>query len=407
MKTFHYGWVIVAVGIVVTCVGMGATFSLGVFLQPIAQDMGWSRAGVSAAATLNFLAMGVATFAWGALSDRVGVRVVVLAGGALLGIGLAAASQAPDLLSFQLLYGIVVGIAAGSSFVPLTALTARWFSQNRSLAVALVSAGLGLGTTTVAPLARWMITAHDWRFAMLALAVLAWAVILPLALLIRPPPQPTETAAQATQRQAAEQAGMTVGQAIRTPAFVAIALTYFACCLTHAGPIFHMVSYVIDCGISPMAAVTVISVAGLASLAGKVVCGLIADRAGAKPTLVAGLVVQAVVVSLYPFARNLAGFYALGMVFGLAYGGVMPLYAILVREFFPARIMGTLFGICAMVSTMGMAVGPVAGGFLFDAFGSYAWMYLGSFGVGLGAVAIALTVRPPVPVGGALVSATT
>jgi MFS family permease len=363
----------------------------------MALDMGWSRAGISSAATLNFLAMGVATFIWGALSDRFGVRTVVLAGGVLLGIGLAVASRAEGLLSFQVSYGLLVGVAAGSTFVPLTALTTRWFTENRSLAVALVSAGLGLGSTTIAPLARWMINTHDWRFAMLALAVIAWAVILPLSLLIRQPPALVETAGQAAQRLQTEAAEMTVGEAIRTPAFIAIAFTYFACCLTHAGPIFHMVSYAIDCGIPAMAAVTVISVAGLSSLAGKVVCGLIADRIGAKRTLIAGLTVQALAVSLYLLTRGLWSFYALGVLFGLAYGGVMPLYAILVREFFPARIMGTLFGICAMVSTLGMAVGPIAGGFLFDTFGSYAWMYIGSFGVGLGAVAIALTVRAPSP----------
>jgi MFS family permease len=186
-----------------------------------------------------------------------------------------------------------------------------------------------------------------------------------------------------------------MAQVLRAPQFAAIALTHFTCCVAHSGPIFHMVSYAMDCGVPSMLAATVFSVAGLSALSGRIACGLLADRLGAKPTLVAGLTLQAVAVSLYVFSSNLTSFYALSMLFGIAYGGVMPLYAILVREYFGARVMGTAFGAVAMVSTLGMAIGPFAGGWVYDAFGSYFWLYIGSFGVGLGAVAIALTFRPP------------
>ncbi|HWN89981.1 MAG TPA: MFS transporter, partial [Verrucomicrobiae bacterium] len=177
--------------------------------------------------------------------------------------------------------------------------------------------------------------------------------------------------------------------------FAAIALAYFACCAAHSGPIFHMVTHAIDHGIPVMAAATVLSVAGLASLSGKIVCGLVADRVGAKRTLLVGLAIQAVSVSLYVFTGDLVSFYGLALMFGFAYGGVMPLYAILVREYFGARIMGTAFGAVAFVSTLGMSLGPWAGGWLYDAMGSYFWLYMGSFGIGLGAVAIAFTFRPP------------
>ena len=393
MKLF-YGWVIVGAGIVITCIGMGSMMSLGVFLQPMAEAMGWSRAGISIAALLNFVSMGLGSFAWGALSDRLGTRVAVLCGGVLLGIGLIAASQATTLGEFQLLFGVVVGVSVGSFYVPMTAITSRWFTQNRSLAVALVSAGLALGSATIAPLARWIITNHDWRTAMVVLGALAWGLIIPAALLIRRPPvvqQSTGLAAGA----GADGREFTMAQVLRTPQFAAIALTYFACCAAHSGPIFHMVSYAIDCGVTSMTAATVFGVAGLSALSGRIVCGLVADRVGAKRTLVVGLTLQAVAVSLYVFTRGAASFYALSMLFGFAYGGVMPLYAILVREYFGARIMGTAFGAVAMVSTFGMAIGPWAGGWLYDTFGSYFWLYIGSFGIGLGAVAIAFTFRPP------------
>jgi MFS family permease len=166
-----------------------------------------------------------------------------------------------------------------------------------------------------------------------------------------------------------------------------------------------MVSYMADCGIASMTAATIFGTTGLASLSGRIVCGLVADRVGAKQTLIVGLAIQALAVSLYMVTRGTVGFYALAALFGLSFGGVMPLYAILVREYFGAKIMGSAFGAVAMVSTLGMAIGPWAGGALFDTFGSYFWLYIGSFGIGLGAVAIAATFRPPEPRSLALMAA--
>ena len=389
--TLFYGWIVVALGIVVSCIGMGTMQTLGVFLQPVSEATGWSRTGVSTAALLNWLCMGIGSVLWGALSDRFGTRAVVLSGGVLLGAGAVIASRAASLGEFQIFFGVLVGLAAGSFYTPLIATTTRWFTRNRSLAVALVSAGLSLGSTIMGPLARWMTTSYDWRTAMLVIGDLAWLLIIPAALLVREPAAPRPGAAAT----GAEGGELTVAQALRTPQFAAIALTNFACCAAHSGPIFHMVTHAIDHGIPVMAATTVLSVAGLASLSGRIVCGLMADRIGAKRMLLIGLALQAVSVSLYVFTRDLAGFYAVAVMFGFAYGGAMPLYAIIVREYFGARIMGTVFGAVGAVATLGMALGPWTGGWLYDSLGSYFWLYMGSFGIGLGAVAIAFTFRPP------------
>jgi MFS family permease len=387
-----YGWVIVGVGIVVTCIGFGAMLTLSIFLQPMAEAMGWSRTGIAAAALLNFLCMGLGAFMWGALSDRYGTRAVVLCGGALLGLGMVLASQATTLLQFQLLYGVIVGVATGSFYAPLISTTTKWFTRNRSLAVALVAAGLSVGSTVMAPLSRWLISSYDWRTAMWVIGDLVWLVILPAAFFIRNPPAAAAAGPAAT---AAAGPDLTIGQVIRTPQFAAIALTHFACCAAHSGPIFHMVTHAIDRGVPAMAAATVLSAAGLASLSGKIGCGIFADRIGAKRTLVAGLGLQAVAISLYVFSGSLASFYALALMFGFAYGGVMPLYAIVVREYFGERVMGSAFGAVSLAATLGMALGPWIGGYLYDAVGSYAWMFIGSSAIGLGAVAIALTFRPP------------
>ena len=393
-RGIFYGWFIVGSGIVVTCIGVGAMLALSVFLQPMSEAMGWSRTGISTTALVNWLCMGVSTFIWGALSDRFGTRAVVLSGGVLLGLGLVTASRAATLGQFQLLFGVLVGVAAGSFFAPLVATTTRWFTRNRSLAVALVSAGLSLGSTVVGPLARWLITSYDWRTAMLVIGDLAWLLIIPAALLVREPAPSADPAAPAAAAPS-DDPGFTVAQALTSPQLAAIALAFLACCAAHSGPIFHMITHAIDHGVSAMAATTVLSVAGLASLGGRIVCGLIADRIGAKRMLLIGLTMQAVAVSLYIFTNSLGSFYALAVLFGFSYGGVMPLYAILIREYFGARIMGTTFGAVSAVSTLGMALGPWAGGFFYDTLGGYFWLYIGSFGIGLGAVAIAITFRPP------------
>jgi MFS family permease len=143
-----------------------------------------------------------------------------------------------------------------------------------------------------------------------------------------------------------------------------------------------------------MTAVSVYSLAGISGLGGRLLLGVLADRMGAKPVLVGGLMVQALGAGAYVFVRELGELYALSVVFGIAYGGVMPLYAILARDYFGARIMGTVFGAISAVASLGMAFGPWVGGWVFDTQASYTWLYIGSFAVGLAAVAVALTFKP-------------
>jgi MFS family permease len=397
---FSYGWIVVGAGALMTCVGMGAMLSLAVFLQPISENMGWSRGGVSAAATIDFLCMGFAAFFWGALSDRIGTRIVVLLGSLLLGTGLVAASQATSLWQFQLLFGVLIGVAAGSFYAPMIAVASAWIEHHRSLAVALVSAGMGVAPLTIAPSASWLISTYDWRAAMLVIGIAAWALLIPASFLVRPAPQ-AAAAPSGAGGTGAPEIQWTAAQAFRTPQFITLAGAHFACCAAHSGPIFHMVSYAMVCGIAPLTAVSVYSLAGLSGLGGRLALGAMADRIGAKPVLVGGLLVQALSVATYLAVGQLGEFYALSVIFGLAYGGVMPLYAVLVREFFGARIMGTVFGAVSAFASLGMALGPWAGGWVFDTFHGYGWLYVGSFGIGLAAVAVALSFpsahRPPQP----------
>jgi len=387
-----YRWVIVAAGGLLGCVAIGAMFSLPVFLRPMSQDTGWSVTGISTAMTIGFLAMAGASMAWGNLSDRYGPRPVVLTGSIVLAASLALASHASSLVEFQLLFGLLVGAATAAVFAPMMACVTGWFDTQRGLAVSLVSAGMGMAPMTMAPLAAWLVTIHDWRTSMQIIAGIAAVLMIPAALLVRRPPA-LEASAQAQATEEA-QSEMSVGQAVRSPQFVTLMLANFFCCATHSGPIFHTVSYAVTCGIPMLAAVSIYSVEGLAGMFGRLGFGVAGDRFGAQRVLVLGLLAQAFGVLAYAFVGQLAGFYAVAVIVGFIYAGTMPLYAVIIRENFPLKMMGTIIGGTAMAGSLGMSTGPLLGGLIYDRFGTYAPMYVGSWILGLAAMLVLWSFRP-------------
>jgi len=171
-------------------------------------------------------------------------------------------------------------------------------------------------------------------------------------------------------------------------------LANFFCCATHSGPIFHTVSYAVTCGIPMIAAVSIYSLEGLAGMFGRLGFGLAGDRFGAQRVLVIGLMAQAFGVLAYAFVTRLEGFYAVAVIVGFIYAGTMPLYAVIIRENFPLRMMGTIIGGTAMAGSLGMSTGPLIGGLIYDRFDSYAPLYVGSWGMGLTAMLILVAFRP-------------
>jgi MFS family permease len=392
MSPSNYRWVIVGAGGLLGCIAIGAMFSLPVFLRPIAQDTGWSITGVSTAMTLAFIAMALGSIAWGSLSDRWGPRVVVLAGSVILAGSLALASRSRSLLAFQLLFGVLVGGAAAAIFAPMMACVTGWFDTRRSLAVSLVSAGMGMAPMTMSPLAAWLVTHHDWRASMLIISGVVAVVMIPVAFLVRRPP--VLAGARAAMPGMDTAPVMSRAHALRSPQFLVLLLTNFFCCAAHSGPIVHTVSYAVTCGIPLILAVSIYSVEGLAGLGGRVAFGLLGDRFGARQVLVIGLLVQAFGTLGYLAARELATFYTVAAIFGFIYAGVMPLYSVIARENFPLGMMGTIIGGMAMAGGLGMATGPVVGGMIYDADASYTWLFITCFALGVGAFLIAMTFKP-------------
>ena len=220
------------------------------------------------------------------------------------------------------------------------------------------------------------------------MGVIAWVLLIPAALFVRPRPPAARRARRG------RCGGATPSTALRSPQFAVLGGTFFLCCAAHAGPIFHTISYAKLCGISTMAAVSIYSVEGLAGLVGRIFFGLGADRYGARPALITALVIQALVIPLYLGVRDLGGFYAMALVLGMVYGGGMPLYAVLARDYFGQAVMGTVLGAATMLSALGMALGPLGGGWIYDRFGSYVWLYIASGLLAAGAVAVSFAFPP-------------
>ena len=388
MTDKSYGWVVLGAAFAIITMAIGTLFTLAVFQQPLETSMGWTRSSVGTISLLNWLVMGLGSFTSGYLSDRLGGRAVVLSGGVLLATGLFLSSRATDLWQFYLTFGVLVGAGVSCFYVPLTVTVMRWFDTRRGMAAAVVSSGNGLGTLALSPLSRWLIDSFDWRTAFVVLAELSALVVIPAALLLRDRADSAHAPLKV--------AGAAEARSVFTRwPFWAIVFTHFGCCAAHSGPIFHMVSHAIDQGVPALAAAGALGLSGSTSIFGRVGTGIVADRVGVKRTMLAALALQASVIFLYLFARSQESVYGLAAIFGVAYGSAMPLYAVLTREYFGERGVGTAYGFIFFISCIGMGLGSYAGGAIHDTLGSYAWLFIASSLIGGMAFVLAVSLRHP------------
>jgi MFS family permease len=395
------GWIVLAASVAIIATGTGITFSLAVFLRPLEEEFGWGRGLISGVALVNWIIFGVGSFGWGTLSDRLGARRVVSLGAAVLGGAMLLSSQVRTSWQLYAAFGILGAAGASAFYVPLSATATRWFAARRGLAMGIISAGMGLGILLVPPTARALISWIGWRSTFAVFGVLVWAVAAGAVRFVVNRPEDRGVAPlgdpQERARAADVAADLTPGEAFRHPAFWGVALAHFACCAAHSGPIFHMVAHAMDLGVGKMAAAAMLGLSGGTSIAGRLGSGLLADRFGARPALVAMLAVQSATISTYLAAAGELPLFMVALAFGVAYGGAMPLYALVTREFFGQRVVGTAFGGIFFISCIGMGLGAYAGGLLFDRLGSYWTLHLGSTLVGAAAVVVAMGLRAPRP----------
>jgi MFS family permease len=300
----------------------------------------------------------------------------VIAGTVLMGISYQLLSRSTQLWQFYLLYGVMIGgLCQGSFMTPLLTNVSFWFERYRGVAMGATLAGQSVGAAIVPPIARYLITELGWRQAYQVMGYGAWAVLIPLALLVRQPPR-LEDMRRASRAAAAALHAHSGGRTAigftprRLGAFLGAAS--ILCCITMSIPAIHLVSLALDAGISAQAAASVLTVLMAMSVVGRVGIGSVADRIGGLRALWLASFGQTVTIFWFTQVHSLAGLYVVALLFAPAYGGVIPAYAIVVRDLVPAHTVGSVTGWLFFLSNIGMGLGGFLGGALFDWTGTYA-----------------------------------
>lgn len=392
-EKFSYGWVVVFAGMLITLVIYGIVASLAVFFKPLLQDFQWSRGQTSLIWAANWITFGVLSLLIGPLTDRFGARRTMLVGGGLFSLGILFSSQATSLWQLLLLFGMLGAVGRAAMWTPLVATVARWFDQRRGLALGLAQS-YQIGTFVIAPLVAWLVTAYGWQRAFMVLGVLALVTVIPLTLLIREPPG-TGASAPDELPTARPSHDFSLSQAAGTRAFWSMKLMVLGCCVCHSFLLLHLVNYLTDDGISITRAATIFGIMAGSGALGKIANGVCADRFGAKPAIAAFLFVQGLGVLLFLRPDQLWLLYPGVVVWGMSQGGPMTCYPMLYLEYFGKRYLATVMSGFYATAGLGMALGGLLGGILYDATDGYQLSFTISLIGGVGAALIATTLQPP------------
>jgi MFS family permease len=321
----------------------------------------------------------------------------MIAGGLIFIVGTLLLSQIQSLWQLYLYFGILLAIGRAAAGVPLMALVTKWFTRNQGLALALAQSQ-NVGPAVFAPLSVFLLAHYGWRGAYLWLGIGA-LLIIPMALLMRD----HSTSSRAPGRPSLSGGGtshpvshsllpgMTLSEAMRTRAFWTLNLMVLGCCTCHSCILLHGINHMTDVGLPTAIAAQVSATMAICGMIGKIVNGLLADRIGAKWAIAGFLGLQAIMIPLFLEAHTVPTFFTWAVLFGFGYGGPMPVYAMLFREYFGIRSIGTILGAFFMIASLGMGSGGLMGGVMYTHFGSYAWPFLTSTGTGLIAALLALT----------------
>jgi len=310
-------------------------------------------------------------------------------------------SQTNAAWQLYLTYSLLLAMGAGPLFVVPMSTVSRWFDKKRGLALGLSGSGVGLGPLIIAPLATYLITGFSWRVAYLVIGLVAWLLMMPLAGLLKRDPREIGAlpdGAKAPSGDAGNKHALAVGlslrQACRTRSFWLYMFTW----VLYATSVFlvmtHLVPHVTDIGFTAMQAATVISMMGLAAIAGRILMGIVSDRIGRKATAIICTLLQGGAMAWLLWAQDLWALYLFGLAFGFAFGGMSPAMAALIGNTFGLRRLGTILGVLEIGLGVGAAIGPAVGGLIYDTNHSYFLAFLlETVALGMAALLIALVRR--------------
>jgi len=395
-----YAWTRLFAALALSAIGGVGMWSVIVALPAVQAEFGVARAAASLPYTVTMVSFGVGGIIMGRLSDRFGIIVPVIGGAVGLGIGYAAASQATSVSQFILAQGVLVGVAGSIAFAPLIADTSLWFTRRRGIAVAVISSGSYVAGTLWPPVVQRLIASVGWRQTYLTIAIFCVATMVPLALVLRrrpPLPTATDTAGPLVSR-AARPLGMSPS-ALQTLLVVA----GVSCCVAMSMPQVHIVAYCGDLGHGAARGAEMLSLMLGGGIVSRLASGWVCDRIGGRATLLLSSCLQALALVLFLPFHGLVALYIVSTLFGLFQGGLVPAYAVIVREFFPPEQAGVRIGIVLMATVFGMALGGFLSGAIFDLTGSYQAAFLNGilWNVLNITIAVGLLRRPAMPLTGA------
>ncbi|MBV9113121.1 MAG: MFS transporter [Hyphomicrobiales bacterium] len=362
-----YAWLRLAAAVVLSTVGNVGLWSYVVALPVVQADFGVARGAAALPYTFTMLGFAFGSVLMGFLLDRFGVMLPLIIGAVSLGLGFVACAYAPTLWVLALGHGILGLLGCSSLFAPLMTDVSHWFARRRGFAVSIAASGNYLSGAIWPPIEQHLIAQIGWRDTYLCLGLICIATMLPLAFMFRrraPLHETTPSAAEVRSMQRPLGMSPNALQAL-------LGLAGLACCVAMSMPQVHLVAYCADLGYgSAVGAEMLAMMLGLGTFS-RVGSGLIADRIGALPTLLLGSAAQGASLILYIGFNGLASLYAISALFGLVQGGIVPCYALIVRDYFPPREAGTRVSIAIMATVIGMALGGWMNGVIFDLTGSY------------------------------------
>lgn len=379
-KQFFYGWVVVFGALIVLGIFWGTLASFGVFLKPISQDIGLTRAATSAAFSILFVVYGSFGILGGWLTDKYGPRLVVITGAIMAGVGYFLMSQITASWQLYVFFGVVVAIGQSVYWTPPMAIVSRWFTKQRALALGLVLMGLGVGQMTVPPLMASIINNYGWHKAYVAMAVLIWMFVIPVAMLMKSPPHDirplnnNNVVSHNVEHKRSEPVQLkewSGRQAARTLPFWLLVIINFAVSCSLQILLVHIVPYATDVGISATTAALIITVMGFSGILARFLSGLAAVKVGNKSTLLFCLILQTLNLFGLIEARSLWMFCIMGGLFNFGFSGCAPLTLSMVGEYFGLSSVGVIIGLTSFAWALGGAIGPYFAGYIFDVTNSY------------------------------------
>ena len=369
-----YAWTRLLVSLALMTIGNSGMYTVTVVLPRLQAEFGVTRADASLPYTLTMIGFGVGGIMMGRLADRFGVMIPVMIGAVGIGLGYIAAGSASSLLLFCFAQGILMGLLGTSAtFAPLVADTSRWFTRRRGIALAICMSGNYLAGALWPPVIQHFIDAYGWRPTYSGLGIFCLVTMLPLALLLRPRPPDAEVLPAANPALHATQGVDNARPLGMSPAVLQTLLCVagVSCCVAMSMPQVHIVAYCSDLGFGAARGAEMLSLMLGMGIASRLVSGWISDHIGGLRTLLLGSVLQGIALLLFLPFDGLVPLYVVSAMFGLFQGGIVPSYALIVREYFSPKEAGARVGTVLMATLLGMALGGWLSGLIFDLTGSY------------------------------------